>query len=190
MTDHELKTWPPFFAALLDGTKTFEVRRDDRGYALGDTLILAEWDPRYRSRTGRTLRRRVVYITHLDRIGIPGWVAMGIAPCDGDRAVSGAPRSRPTARRDEEGARAVSEPASKAERRAAVEKAYEDARMAALKAYVAAEKAAWQAYVGAAEAARRAYEDATEAAEDGYWAAIEPARKVYEDALRTIEEEP
>lgn len=32
MSTHELKTWPPYFAAILDGLKTWEYRRDDRPY--------------------------------------------------------------------------------------------------------------------------------------------------------------
>jgi hypothetical protein len=42
---HELKCWPPYFERLLDGSKTFEVRKDDRGYQTGDWLVLREWDP-------------------------------------------------------------------------------------------------------------------------------------------------
>jgi hypothetical protein len=42
---HTLKTWPDQFTAVADGSKTFEVRYDDRGFAVGDLLRLAEWDP-------------------------------------------------------------------------------------------------------------------------------------------------
>lgn len=42
---HDLKTWPVFYERLLDGSKTFEVRKDDRGYQTGDTLRLREYDP-------------------------------------------------------------------------------------------------------------------------------------------------
>jgi len=44
--EHELKVWPAYFERLLDGSKTFEVRRDDRGYQPGDRLILCEYDPK------------------------------------------------------------------------------------------------------------------------------------------------
>ena len=44
-TTHNLKCWPEPFAAVANGIKTFEVRRDDRPYAVGDTLILREWCP-------------------------------------------------------------------------------------------------------------------------------------------------
>ena len=42
---HELKTWPQYFCRVADGTKTFEVRKNDRGFQQGDTVILKEWSP-------------------------------------------------------------------------------------------------------------------------------------------------
>jgi hypothetical protein len=37
---HGLKCIAQFFDAIKDGSKTFEVRWDDRGYQVGDVLIL------------------------------------------------------------------------------------------------------------------------------------------------------
>lgn len=45
MTTHTLKIWPQYFDAVASGRKTVELRRDDRGYAVGDTLVLQEWKP-------------------------------------------------------------------------------------------------------------------------------------------------
>jgi len=64
---HELKILPEFFAAVASGAKTFEVRRDDRGYAVGDTLVLREWiewhwTPYGGYYTGRYVVRRVTYV--------------------------------------------------------------------------------------------------------------------------------
>lgn len=42
---HSLKCIEPFFSAIDDGSKTFEVRYDDRGYAVGDILILNRVNP-------------------------------------------------------------------------------------------------------------------------------------------------
>lgn len=44
MTEHILKVQAPYFDALRDGSKTFEVRKNDRAYQRGDTLLL--WEPR------------------------------------------------------------------------------------------------------------------------------------------------
>jgi Domain of unknown function (DUF3850) len=45
VTRHELKIWPQYFSRVADGTKTFEVRKNDRGFQLGDTICLKEFDP-------------------------------------------------------------------------------------------------------------------------------------------------
>jgi hypothetical protein len=42
---HELKIWPQYYCRVKDGSKTFEVRTNDRGYQPGDTVILKEWGP-------------------------------------------------------------------------------------------------------------------------------------------------
>lgn len=42
---HPLKVEPPYFGAVVDGTKPFEVRRNDRGFQRGDFLLLHEWHP-------------------------------------------------------------------------------------------------------------------------------------------------
>ena len=73
MREHILKIWPNAFAAVKDGTKRFEWRLDDRGFEVGDVLVLREWDPterRFVDSCGRhsqyfeysELRVRVTYI--------------------------------------------------------------------------------------------------------------------------------
>jgi hypothetical protein len=42
---HELKIWPTFYSRVKSGVKTFEVRKNDRGFQSGDTVILKEFDP-------------------------------------------------------------------------------------------------------------------------------------------------
>jgi len=40
--EHNLKILPPYFVAVADGSKPFEVRRNDRDYQVSDILILQE----------------------------------------------------------------------------------------------------------------------------------------------------
>lgn len=42
MTIHELKTDPEVFAAFRAGEKMYEIRFNDRGYQVGDRLVLKE----------------------------------------------------------------------------------------------------------------------------------------------------
>lgn len=40
MSEHVLKTIEPYFSAVESGDKTFEIRRNDRAFQKGDTLVL------------------------------------------------------------------------------------------------------------------------------------------------------
>lgn len=42
---HNLKIWPSFYKRVKEGSKTFEYRKNDRGFQNGDFVILNEWDP-------------------------------------------------------------------------------------------------------------------------------------------------
>lgn len=81
---HDLKVWPDYFAAIDAGEKPFEVRRNDRGFAVGDTLRLREYEPGPDEYTGREVKRRVSYLISGDdamgyAFGIrPGFVVMGL----------------------------------------------------------------------------------------------------------------
>lgn len=75
---HDLKTWPEYFSAVLDGRKTFEIREaTDRFFHCGDTLLLREWDPWTSEYTGRELRCTVTYVTNFAQQ--PGFVVMAVA---------------------------------------------------------------------------------------------------------------
>jgi hypothetical protein len=41
----DLRIWPEYYAAVLEGTKRFEVRLDDRDYQVGKVYWLREWVP-------------------------------------------------------------------------------------------------------------------------------------------------
>lgn len=73
---HELKTWPEFFEAVVDGRKTFEVRKNDRDFRVGEALVLREWDPAVATDageegyTGRSLRCGIAYVMAGGRFGV------------------------------------------------------------------------------------------------------------------------
>lgn len=62
MKQHDLKVWPPFFDAILDGRKTFELRHDDRGFRIGDGLRLREYVPGPDEYTGREVVKEISYM--------------------------------------------------------------------------------------------------------------------------------
>lgn len=62
MKTHELKTTQPHFERVRSGAKRAEIRRDDRGFAVGDVLVLREYDPATDSYSGRTVE---VHVTHV-----------------------------------------------------------------------------------------------------------------------------
>lgn len=84
MKEHSLKLRQPYYADVESGKKTFEIRKADRNYEVGDVLILEEVecanDLSYRF-TGHNLLRRIVYIT--DFMQRAGYVVLGLEPyCD------------------------------------------------------------------------------------------------------------
>jgi hypothetical protein len=70
VAEHVLKVWPEPFAALAEGRKTFEWRRDDRGFAVDDRLELREFDPARGQETGRALEAGVSYVLR-GAFGVP-----------------------------------------------------------------------------------------------------------------------
>ena len=93
MTRHQMKLNDRYYDAVANGTKTFEIRKDDRGFRVGDVLELyrvndnglyVSNDGTYASndRSGlRPIQVKVTYIlTHNDfPAGIPeGFVVMSI----------------------------------------------------------------------------------------------------------------
>lgn len=82
-TVHILKTERRYFEAIVSGAKTFEIRRNDRGFAVGDGLHLSEVDPQLAHvhelyYTGRTLDVEVTYLADDPRFVLPGFVVLGI----------------------------------------------------------------------------------------------------------------
>jgi hypothetical protein len=62
MKEHVLKTHPEYFKAIVDGTKTFECKKNDRDFKVGDILELKEYDPKNDYYSGKIEYVRVTYI--------------------------------------------------------------------------------------------------------------------------------
>jgi hypothetical protein len=78
MQVHELKTVQPYFDAVARQDKTFEVRKNDRPFAVGDALWLREWNLAT-ARYGAGYVRRVSYILPGGQFGIePGYCVLGL----------------------------------------------------------------------------------------------------------------
>lgn len=76
---HELKTWPVYFRRIFEGDKTFEVRKCDRDFQIGDFLTLKEYDPDKNEYTGKLLSVYITYILHGGGFGIQdGYCVMSI----------------------------------------------------------------------------------------------------------------
>jgi hypothetical protein len=77
---HELKTWPEYFQEVDNGNKTFELRKNDRDYKVGNILILREWCPKKGEYTGRTINRGIKYVLKDDeQSGLKEWyVILGL----------------------------------------------------------------------------------------------------------------
>jgi hypothetical protein len=92
MRVHELKSWPISFQAVKEGDKLAEFRRADRGFEVGDVLLLREYVPAvadygeeakdYREdEPGYTGETCLVQILHIGAECIPlGFVLLSVVP--------------------------------------------------------------------------------------------------------------
>lgn len=75
---HGLKIWPEYFHAVVAGGKRFEVRRNDREFRVGDTLVLREWHPLEQKYTGHSCACTITYILPGGQHGIAdGFAVLG-----------------------------------------------------------------------------------------------------------------
>ncbi len=79
--DHELRIGPEYYERVQDGSKTFEIRRNERGYHEGQVVMLREWQ-----REGFEGGRRYSGREHVARIGYvaeykqqPGYVVFSLS---------------------------------------------------------------------------------------------------------------
>lgn len=91
---HDLKTDPEMFVAVCSGAKTHEIRKDDRGFAVGDILQLRETvytgeEMAAGARLVYSNRELCVHVTHIMRgplYGIKeGWAILSFSRAAGHR---------------------------------------------------------------------------------------------------------
>lgn len=77
---HALKTWPEYYKAVESGEKTFEVRKADRPFRVGEILLLQEYDPGAGAYTGAECKRLITYILKgVGEFGLcEGYCVMGL----------------------------------------------------------------------------------------------------------------
>ncbi|WP_434357379.1 DUF3850 domain-containing protein [Parasalinivibrio latis] len=90
-TNHDLKILPKYYSEVAAGRKLFEIRKNDRGFQVGDTVMLKEYDdtldqqPTFGSitqgkvpkgYTGKRVKGKITYITDYEQK--PGYVVFGI----------------------------------------------------------------------------------------------------------------
>lgn len=63
---HNIKIEREYFDKVLDGSKTFEIRFNDRDYHAGDFVVLHETN-RERGLTGHTIEKRIGFITGFEQ---------------------------------------------------------------------------------------------------------------------------
>lgn len=88
-TEHELKTWPIYFEQVWNGSKNFEVRKNDRAFQKGDTVVLREYrnggyvaveSHRY---TGREIRARIGFVlSEFQKDGFVTFSLLNIERCN------------------------------------------------------------------------------------------------------------
>lgn len=75
---HSLKTHSVPYQGVISGRKTFEIRKNDRDFQVGDILKLREWNGDY---TGRHMSFWITYILPGPNYGVPeGYCIMSIIP--------------------------------------------------------------------------------------------------------------
>lgn len=92
---HELKILPIYFEEVVKGNKTFEIRKDDRDFKIGDILLLKEYDPDKKyldikdeetHYSGKKILKKILYVLKdIPSLGLKeGYVLLGIKELDSD----------------------------------------------------------------------------------------------------------
>ena len=76
---HYLKILPNYFTDVINGVKRFELRKNDRGFKVGDVVILRCYKDGYYD--GFNIRTKIIYMLE-DFTGLqPGYCILGLDGC-------------------------------------------------------------------------------------------------------------
>ena len=76
---HELKILPEYYAQVISRNKLWELRKNDRDFKVGDTVILKEWTDEQEF-TGREYRTTILYVFEGGKYGLAeGYCIFSIA---------------------------------------------------------------------------------------------------------------
>ncbi len=78
MKVHELKIDPKYFDEIVDGIKTFEVRKNDRNFKVGDHLLLKVFDKERGFYSGNNVTVKITYILDDQEFLRENYVILGI----------------------------------------------------------------------------------------------------------------
>lgn len=65
---HNLKINSCYFEHVINKEKTFEIRKNDRNFQVGDYIYLNEWNKEKGTYTGRKVKGKIIYITDYEQI--------------------------------------------------------------------------------------------------------------------------
>ena len=75
MKVHNLKIKPQYFKDVVSGIKTFEVRKNDRNFKVGDLMVLETYDNE--KFTGGSVNTEITYILDDPKYCKKGYVILG-----------------------------------------------------------------------------------------------------------------
>nr|WP_305961298.1 MULTISPECIES: DUF3850 domain-containing protein [unclassified Pantoea] len=72
-----MKIWPEHYQDVISGMKRAELRKNDRDYSVGDSLMLKEYQPKNGNFTGSEVH---VVVTHITDVSdwLPGYVMLSV----------------------------------------------------------------------------------------------------------------
>jgi Domain of unknown function (DUF3850) len=78
---HQLKIVEPYFSDVKNGLKTFEVRKFDRDFQIGDFLVLTLYDPKT-NQLGESIVKQITYMLTAKPYVPDGYVILGIVDAE------------------------------------------------------------------------------------------------------------